>query len=76
MKKATKIITLILSAILLIGAAIGISISAEEEAPTVSVKYKNIAYEGAVKVLYAVEAQNLPEGAKVQMYFYDAEPTE
>ena len=76
MKKTTKIITLILSAILLIGAAIGISISAEEESPTVSVKYKNIAYEGAVKVLYAVEAQNLPEGAKVQMYFYDAEPTE
>ena len=76
MKKTTKIITLILSAILLIGCAIGISVSAEETAPTVSVAYKNIAYEGAVKVLYAVDAQGLADGQTVQMYFYDAEPTE
>ena len=76
MKNTTKIITLILSAVLLIGAVIGISVSAEDTAPAVSIKFKNIAYEGAVKVLYAVEAQNLPEGAKVQMYFYDAEPTD
>ena len=76
MKKTTKIITLILSALLLIGCAIGISVSAEENAPTVSIKYKNIAYEGAPQVLYAVEAANVPDGAAVQMYFYDAEPTE
>ena len=75
MKKTTKIITLILSALLLIGCAIGISVSAEENAPAVTVKYKNISYEGAVKVLYAVEAQNVPEGAKVQMAFFDQMPT-
>ena len=69
MKKTTKIITLILSALLLIGCAIGISVSAEENTPSVTVKYKNISYEGAVKVLYAVEATNVPEGAKVQMAF-------
>ena len=74
MKKTTKIITLILSALLLIGCAIGISVSAEENAPAVTVKYKNISYEGAVKVLYAVEAQNVPEGAKVQMAFFDKMP--
>ena len=74
MKKTTKIITLILSAVLLIGAAIGISVSAEEETPTVRIAYKNIAYEGAVKILYAVEAQNIPEGAKVQMAFFDTMP--
>ena len=74
MKKTTKIITLILSAVLLIGAAIGISVSAEEATPTVSVAYKNVAYEGAVKVLYAVEASNVPEGAKVQMAFFDTMP--
>ena len=73
MKKTTKIITLILSAILLIGCVIGISVSAEET-PSVSVKYKNLAYEGAIQVLYAVEAKNVPAGAKVQMYFFDAKP--
>lgn len=75
MKKTTKIVTLIISAILLIGAVIGITASADND-PTVAIKYKNLAYEGAIQVLYAVEAENLPEGAKVQMYFYDAEPAE
>ena len=74
MKKTTKIITLILSALLLIGCAIGISVSAEENAPTVTIKYKNLSYEGAVKVLYAVEATNVPEGAKVQMAFFENMP--
>ena len=71
--KLTKIITLVLSCLLLIGAAIGISVSAADE-PAVSIKAKNIAYEGAIKVLYAVDADNVPEGAEVKMYFYtDAE---
>ena len=74
MKKTTKIITLILSALLLIGCAIGISVSAEETAPTVSVKFKNLSYEGAIKVVYAVEATNVPDGAKVQMAFFDTMP--
>ena len=74
MKKTTRIITLILSALLLIGCAIGISVSAEENAPAVTVKYKNISYEGAVKVLYAVEATNVPEGAEVKMAFFDKMP--
>ena len=71
--KLTKIITLVLSCLLLIGAVIGISVSAADE-PAVSIKAKNIAYEGAIKVLYAVDADNVPEGAEVKMYFYtDAE---
>ena len=65
MKKSVKLITLILSAVLLIGCAIGISVSADESAPTVSIKYKNIAYEGAPKVLYAVEATNVPDRKSV-----------
>ena len=71
MKKTVRIITLIVSALLLIGAVIGITVSAEDNAPAVAIKYKNLAYEGAIQVLYAVEAENVPEGAKVQMYFYD-----
>ena len=70
-----KIVTLFLSCILLIGAVIGISVSAAGE-PTVSIKAKNLSYEGAIKVLYAVDAQNVPEGAQVKMYFYDAAGSE
>ena len=69
-----KIATLVLSCLLLIGAVIGISVSADDS-PAVSIKAKNISYEGAVKVLYAVEAQNVPEGAKVQMAFFNEMPT-
>ena len=75
MKKTIKLITLILSAVLLIGAAIGISVSATTDAPTVEIVGKNLSYEGAIKVLYAVEATNVPEGAKVQMAFFDKMPT-
>ena len=69
--KLTKIIILALSCLLLVGAVIGISASAEET-PAVQIKYKNIAYEGAVQVLYAVEAAGIPDGGKVQMFFYDS----
>ena len=70
--KLNKIVILALSCLLLIGAVMGISASAEET-PAVQIKYKNIAYEGAIQVLYAVEAENIPDGGKVQMYFYDSE---
>ena len=70
--KLNKIVILALSCLLLIGAVMGISASAEET-PAVGIKYKNIAYEGAIQVLYAVEAENIPTGGKVQMYFYDSE---
>ena len=69
--RIVKIITLALSCLLLVGAVIGISASAEET-PAVQIKYKNIAYEGAVQVLYAVEAAGIPDGGKVQMFFYDS----
>lgn len=64
-----KIATLVLSCLLLIGAVIGISVSADDS-PAVSIKAKNISYEGAIKILYAVDADNVPEGAEVKMYFY------
>ena len=68
--KSAKIITLVLSCLLLVSAAVGIAVSAEET-PTVEIKAKNLSYEGAIKILYAVDAQNVPEGAEVKMYFYN-----
>ena len=74
-KNFLKTITLILSCLLLIGAVIGISVSAETEA-TVEIKYKNLAYEAAPQLVYYVDAQNVAEGDTVKVLFYDAEPTE
>lgn len=73
--KLIKIVTLVLSCLLLVGAVIGISVSAAND-PEVTIKAKNISYEGAIKVLYAVDAQNVPEGAEVKMYFYTAKDGE
>ena len=74
-KNYAKITTLILACLLLIGAAIGISVSAEE-APTVEIKYNNLAYEAAPQLVYYVDAQNVAEGDTVKVLFFDAEPTE
>ena len=62
-KRIMKVITLILSCLLLIGAAVGITVAAEENDPSVTIHKKNIAYEGAIQLVYLVEANNLPDGA-------------
>ena len=51
---------MLITAILLIGAVIGIGVSAEtaEATPAVRIAGQNIAYEGAVQVLYLVETKN------------------
>ena len=66
MNKKMKIITLILSCVLLIGAAVGITVSAEQNPPTVSIAGQNISYEGAVKVAYYIPAAGL-EGYTVKV---------
>ena len=59
MKKSTKIITLVLSCLLLIGAVVGVTALASENEPTVVIEGQNISYEGAVRVAYYVKAENL-----------------
>jgi len=66
MNKKMKIITLILSCVLLIGAAVGITVSAEQNPPTVKIAGQNISYEGAVKVAYYIPAEGL-EGYTVKV---------
>ena len=74
-KKFVKIITLILSCLLLIGAAVGITVAADETpAATVEIKNKNLAYEGAVQIVLAVEAKNAGD-AEVRVLFSDGEIT-
>ena len=50
-----KILAAIISCLLLIGAAVGISVAAEETAP--EIEYKNLAYEGAVQIVYYVNTE-------------------
>ncbi len=67
MNKKMKIITLILSCVLLIGAVVGITVSAEQNAPTVKIAGQNISYEGAVRVAYYLSTDSLAEGQKVKL---------
>jgi ABC-type glycerol-3-phosphate transport system substrate-binding protein len=74
MKKKIKIASLVVSMLLLIGAVIGISAFADA-APSVEIMQKNIAYEGAVKTLFAIKAENA-DGLTVKVNFYDTDPSE
>ena len=73
-KNFAKITTLILACLLLIGAAIGISVSAEDA--SVEIAYKNLAYEAAPRLVYYVDADNVAEGDTVKVLFFDSEPAE
>lgn len=72
MKKNIKILTLALSLLLIIGAVIGVTAFAAD-APSVEIVRKNISYDGAVKTLYAIDAENIGTG-KVAVQFYSVDP--
>lgn len=88
--KLQRIIALLLASLLLMGAMTSLVAFAdevvdetpegEEETPapeaTVSIAYKNVAYEAATKLVYYVESANLPEGASLKLIIFDEEPTE
>lgn len=70
MKKNIKLISLIITAILLVGAVIGISVSAETEGQAIRIAGQNIAYEGAPQILYLVETKTgLEEGQAVKLVY-------
>lgn len=75
MKNTVKIITLVISCLLLIGGIIGIGVSAEDT-PSVEIYKKIISYEGAVRIAYAVDASELSDGAEIKIAFsYDENVT-
>ncbi len=71
--KKLRILSVIVAALLLVGAAVGISALAEDNAPTVEIYKKNISYDDAIQIAYALDAKNLQEGQKVQILFGEAE---
>ena len=73
MKKNIKIASFVVSMLVFIGAVIGISAFADT-APSVEIMQKNIAYEGAVKTLFAIKAENA-DGLTIKVNFYDTDPS-
>ena len=68
MKKYTKILTLALSCLMLLCCALAIAVSADTE-PSVSIVRKNISYDDAPRILYAVDAKNVNDGDSVKILF-------
>lgn len=71
--KTLKIVTLVLSFALILGLAIGISASADENAPSLKIISKNLSYGGTISIAFAVDAQNVGDSA-VSLLVYDSEP--
>ena len=66
--KTKKILAILISCLLLIGVAVGFTASAADET-TVNIVAANVSYDGATRILYTVDAQNLASGSKVQIVF-------
>ncbi len=72
--KKTRIILLVTTIVLLIGAIIGITASATESTPTPEIIGKNIRYGADLKLCIAVDGDALGAGKEVIVNFYDADP--
>lgn len=71
--KFLKIASLILSCLLLIGAVVGISVSADD-APTAEIKFMNLAYESAPQLVYYVDSANVAEDETVKVLLWNDAP--
>ena len=77
--KATKIsrlVTLLLVAVLGACAAFGVAAGAEEAVPTAEIDTANVAYNEMVQLAFTVDSANLPEGAELGVMFWNADATE
>lgn len=74
MKNNLKIFSIILSCLILIG-IMAVASSAESDA-TVGIYKKIISYEGAVRIAYSINAENLADGDEIKVVFsYDEDKT-
>lgn len=74
MKKGyTRLAVLIVALALLIGSAIGITVSASD-VQEIEIVGRNLSYGGTVSMMYAVESSELSEGQYVGMLVYDGIP--
>ncbi|MBQ8321224.1 MAG: hypothetical protein IJX92_02530 [Clostridia bacterium] len=68
--KTKKILAIVITCLLLIGAAVGITVSAAGE-PTVSIHTANLSYEGAVRILYTLDTSNVGGDQTIKVVFSD-----
>ena len=66
--KTKKILAIVITCLLLIGAAVGITVSAAGE-PTVSIHTANLSYEGAVRILYTLDTSNVGDDQTIKLVF-------
>ena len=66
-----KVISVMLMCFMLVGTLVGFSVSAETADPTIEIVSNNVEYGDDLKLMYAVEATNLPEGASIKVVIYD-----
>ncbi|MBO5316633.1 MAG: hypothetical protein J6B48_09420 [Clostridia bacterium] len=69
--KLVKILTSALAVILLICAMVCVTALAENTAPTVEIKYKNLSYGGTISIAFAVKADDYDA---VDLLVYESEP--
>lgn len=72
-KRLAKLIALAVTALLLIGVAIGFAVSAEET--TAEIGYINVAYEGQIRLVYDVKNVTLAEGDKLVVLVWEDSQT-
>lgn len=68
-KRLAKLIALAVTALLLIGVAVGFSVSAAET--TAEIGYINVAYEGQLRLVYDVKNVTLDEGEKLAVLIWE-----
>lgn len=73
-RKSFRILLLILSVALIIGAAFGISAVAEENTPSVEIVAKNMSYGERFYIAFAVQGENLDAESEIGVRLYSEDP--
>ncbi len=68
-----RIVSMLMICMMLVGTLAGFSVSADATDPTVEIVSNNVKYTETLNLMYAVKAENLPEGATVKVTIFDAE---
>ena len=74
-KKLAKILALVLTTAALLALAIGFSVSAEEEAPTLDILSKNMSYGSNFQLAFAVDNTGIAEGQEIEVLLYAEDPS-
>ena len=71
MKNLKRIVSMLLICVMMVGALASFSVSAATAEPTLEFVSNNVRYDDNLKLMYAVKATNLPEGATVKVTITD-----